>query len=343
VKREVQVEHKIIGSGHPTYIIAEIGANHNGDISIAKKLIDKAAAACVDAVKFQTYKAEKLYSRHAPKFSKDDMKPFDLIKANELPREWHYELARYSTQKKLHFLSSPFDYEAVDQLDDVGVPAFKVASFELTDLELLRYIAKKKKPIILSVGMATLGEIEEALAVIRSERNDDIVLLHCTSLYPSPIDVVNLNAIQTLQVAYKIPIGFSDHTLGIHIPIAAVAKGATVIEKHFTLDRHMKGPDHLFAVEPEELKQMVRNIRDVEKALGTGIKERSPQEQEMYEKGRRSIIAAQDIKKGTKLTRNILLVKRPGYGIKPKYIDVIIGRKANKDIKKDQWITWDDI
>jgi N-acetylneuraminate synthase/N,N'-diacetyllegionaminate synthase len=191
--------------------------------------------------------------------------------------------------------------------------------------------------------MATLGEIEEALAVIRSERNEDIVLLHCTSLYPSPIDVVNLNAIQTLQVAYKIPIGFSDHTLGIHIPIAAVAKGATVIEKHFTLDRHMKGPDHLFAVEPEELKQMVRNIRDVEKALGTGIKERSPQEQEMYEKGRRSIIAAQDIKKGTKLTRDILLVKRPGYGIKPKYIDVIIGRKANKDIKKDQWITWDDI
>jgi len=343
VKREVNIEHKIIGYGHPTYIIAEIGANHNGDISIAKKLIDKAAAACVDAVKFQTYKAEKLYSRRAPKFSKDDMKPFDLIKANELPREWHNELARYATQKKLHFLSSPFDYEAVDQLDDVGVPAFKVASFELTDLELLRYIAKKKKPVILSVGMATLGEIEEALTVIRSERNDDIVLLHCTSLYPSPIDVVNLNAIQTLQVAYKIPIGFSDHTLGIHIPIAAVAKGAAVIEKHFTLDRHMKGPDHLFAVEPEELKQMVRNIRDVEKALGTGIKERSPQEQEMYEKGRRSIIAAQDIKKGTKLTRDILLVKRPGYGIKPKYIDVIIGRKANKDIKKDQWITWDDI
>jgi N-acetylneuraminate synthase/N,N'-diacetyllegionaminate synthase len=343
VKREVHIEHKIIGSGHPTYIIAEIGANHNGDISIAKKLIDKAAAACVDAVKFQTYKAEKLYSRRAPKFSKDDMKPFDLIKANELPREWHNELAQYTTQKKLHFLSSPFDYEAVDQLDDVGVPAFKVASFELTDLELLRYIAKKKKPVILSVGMATLGEIEEALTVIRSERNDDIVLLHCTSLYPSPIDIVNLNAIQTLQVAYKIPIGFSDHTLGIHIPIAAVAKGATVIEKHFTLDRHMKGPDHLFAVEPEELKQMVRNIHDVEKALGTGIKERSPQEQEMYEKGRRSIIAAQDIKKGTKLTRDILLVKRPGYGIKPKYIDVIIGRKANKDIKKDQWITWDDI
>lgn len=343
MKREVKIGHKKIGYGHPTYIIAEIGANHNGDISIAKKLIDKAATACVDAVKFQTYKAEKLYSKHAPKFSKDDMKPFDLIKANEIPREWHHELARYVTQKKLHFLSSPFDYEAVDQLDAVGVPAFKVASFELTDLELLRYIAKKKKPVILSVGMATLGEIEEALAAIRSQRNDDIVLLHCTSLYPSPIDVVNLNAIQTLQIAYKIPIGFSDHTLGIHIPIAAVAKGAVVIEKHFTLDRHMKGPDHLFAVEPEELKQMVRNIRDVEKALGTGIKERSLQEQEMYEKGRRSIIAAQNIKKGTKLTRDILLVKRPGYGIKPKYIDMIVGRKANKDIKKDQWITWDDI
>jgi len=343
LKREVKIGDKKIGSGHPTYIIAEVGANHNRDKTIAKKLIDKAADAGVDAVKFQTYKAETLYSKNAPRFSKDTMRPFDLIKANELPLEWHRELFRYAVRKKLHFLSSPFDYEAVDQLDDVGVPAFKVASFELTDLELLRYIAKKKKPVILSVGMATLGEIEEALTVIRSEKNDDIILLHCTSLYPSPIDVVNLNVIQTLQMAYKIPIGFSDHTLGIHIPIAAVAKGAAVIEKHFTLDRHMKGPDHMFAVEPEELQQMVRNIRDVEKALGTGIKERSPQEQEMYEKGRRSIIAAQHIKKGTKLTRDILLVKRPGYGIKPKYIDMIIGRKANKNIKKDQWLTWDDI
>jgi len=343
MKREVHIENKIIGTGHPTYIIAEIGANHNGNISLAKKLIDKAAAACVDAVKFQTYKAEKLYSRHAPKFSKDDMNPYDLIKANELPREWHNKLAQYAKQKKLQFLSSPFDYEAVDQLDEVGVPAFKVASFELTDLELLRYIAKKKKPIILSVGMATLGEIEDALTVIRSERNDDIVLLQCTSLYPSPIDVVNLNVIQTLQVTFKIPIGLSDHTLGIHIPIAAVAKGATVIEKHYTLDRSMKGPDHMFAVEPLELKQMVRNIRDVEKALGTGIKDRLPQEQEMYEKGRRSIIAAKNIKKGTTITRDMLVMKRPGYGIKPKYLDIVIGRTAKKDIKIDHWITWGDI
>ncbi|MCX6664030.1 MAG: pseudaminic acid synthase [Euryarchaeota archaeon] len=343
MKKELRIGKKIIGSTHPTYIIAEIGANHNRDLTIAKKLIDEAAEAGVDAVKFQTYKAETLYSRHAPKFSKDDVEPFDLIKANELPREWHRELYKYAARKKLHFLSSPFDYDAVDDLDTVGVPAFKVASFELVDLGLLKYIAQKNKPIILSVGLATLGEIEDALNAIRSQGNDDIVLLHCASLYPSPVEIVNLNAIQTLSKAFQIPIGFSDHTLGIHIAVAAVAKGASVIEKHFTLDRTMKGPDHSFAIEPGELKQLVKNIRDVEIAMGTGVKGRSKAEQEMYEKGRRSIIAARDIKKGTKIKREWLIVKRPGYGIKPKYLEIVVGRTAKRDIKTDEWITWDDI
>ena len=332
-----------MGSNHPIYIIAEIGANHNRDLKIAKTLIDKAAEAGVNAVKFQTYKAENLYSKNAPKFSKDEVNPFDLIKANELPREWHRELFTYALNKKLHFLSSPFDYEAVNDLDAVGVPAFKVASFELIDLGLLKHIAQKKKPILLSVGLATLGEIEEALHTIRSQGNNDIALLHCASLYPAPVETVNLNAIQTLSKAFQIPIGFSDHTLGIHIAVAAVAKGACIIEKHFTLDRTMKGPDHSFAIEPEELKQLVRNIRDVENAMGTGVKLRSSAEQEMYEKGRRSIIAAQDIKKGAKIERDWLIVKRPGYGIKPKYLEMVIGRTAKRDIKADEWITWDDI
>jgi pseudaminic acid synthase len=343
VNSEVKIGKKTIGGNHPTYIIAEIGANHNRDLKIAKKLIDKAADAGVDAVKFQTYTAEKLYSKYTPKFSKDTVKPFDLIKSVELPREWQHELSKYATAKKLDFLSSPFDYDAVDELYKLDVPAFKVASFEMTDTELLRYIAKRKKPIILSTGMATLGEIAEALETIRSQGNDNVILLHCVSLYPAPVEVVNLNAIQTLSMAFHAPVGFSDHTLGIHIPVAAVAKGANVIEKHFTLDQTMKGPDHSFAIEPEELKQMVTNIRDAEQALGTGVKERSNAEQEMYEKGRRSIIAAQDILKGTTITRNMLIIKRPGYGIAPKYLPLVVGRTAKKPIKTDQWITWEDI
>ncbi|MBN1280623.1 MAG: pseudaminic acid synthase [Candidatus Thermoplasmatota archaeon] len=343
MQKEVTIGQKIIGSGHPTYIIAEIGANHNRDLATAKQLIDNAVEAGVDCIKFQTYRAETMYSKHTPKFSKDEVNPFDLIKANELPREWHRELFDYVTQKDLHFLSSPFDYNAVDELDTIGVPAFKVASFELTDLELLKYIAQKHKPILLSVGLATLGEIEDALEVIRSQGNDDIIILHCASLYPSPPEIVNLKAIETLSKAFQIPIGFSDHTLGIHISTAAVAQGATVIEKHFTLDRTMKGPDHSFAIEPDELNQLVKNIRDVEQAMGTGVKERSKAEQEMYEKGRRSIIAAVDIKKGTIITKDMLVVKRPGYGLKPKYLHMVIGRSAKRDIKADEWITKDMI
>ena len=343
LKKEITIGNHSIGPGYPVYIIAEIGANHNRDLNIAKTLIEKAAAAGVDAVKFQTYRAENLYSRRAPKFSKDDVEPFDLIKANELPREWHQILFDYAAERNLHFLSSPFDSGAVDELDSVGVPAFKVASFELIDLELLKHIAQKKKPIILSVGLATLGEIEDALEVIRTQGNDDIVLLHCASLYPSPPPVVNLNAIQTLSKAFQIPVGFSDHTLGIHVAVAAVAKGACMIEKHFTLDRTMKGPDHSFAIEPDELAQLVKNIRDVESAMGTGVKLRSKAEQEMYEKGRRSIIAAKDISKGQKIERDWLVVKRPGYGIKPKYLDLVVGRTAKRDIKADEWITWDDV
>jgi N-acetylneuraminate synthase/N,N'-diacetyllegionaminate synthase len=266
-----------------------------------------------------------------------------LIKSVELPREWHRGLFDYAVNKNLHFISSPFDYEAVDILNDLGVPAFKVASFEITDLELIKYVAKKGKPIIISTGMANMEEIKEALHTARSQGNDDVILLQCHSLYPTPPELVNLNAIETMRKVFKIPIGFSDHTTGIHIPIAAVAKGAKMIEKHFTLDRNMKGPDHSFAIEPYELIQMVKNIRDLEKAEGTGIKEKSEKEKEMLEKGRRSIIATVDIKKGTKITRDMLIVKRPGYGIEPKFLDKVINKTAKKNIKAEQWITWNDI
>ncbi len=196
--------------------------------------------------------------------------------------------------------------------------------------------------MIISTGMANLGEIEDAITAIKSVGNEDIILLHCNSLYPTPVKIVNLKAIETMRTAFKVPIGFSDHTLGIHVPIAAVAMGASVIEKHFTLDRTLPGPDHSFAIEPDELKEMVKYIREVEKAKGSGIKEKSELEgEEMYVKARRSIHAKVDILKGTKITRGMLIVKRPGYGIKPKFIDVVIGKEAKKDIKEDEWITWE--
>ena len=246
-------------------------------------------------------------------------------------------------REKYNFLASAFDFEAVDLMDKY-VPAFKIASFEISDLELLKYAAEKGKPMILSTGMANLGEIEDAITAIKSVGNAGIILLHCNSLYPTPAEVVNLRAMETMRTAFKMSIGFSDHTLGIHIPIAAVAMGACVIEKHFTLDRNLPGPDHSFAIEPDELKEMVRCIRDVEKAKGNGIKEKSELEsEEMYIKARRSIHAKVDILKGTKITKDMLIVKRPGYGVKTKFIDFVIGREAKKDIKEDEWITWDTI
>lgn len=342
MKREVKIGNKKVGEGRPTYIIAEIGSNHDRDIKIAKKMIDKAADARADAVKFQTFKAEKLYSKKTPKISTYKKKPFELLKSLEMPREWHKELYDYTVDKNLHFISTPFDYEAVDELSTIGVPAFKIGSCEITDLELLTYIAKKKKPIILSTGMATLGDIEDALKAIKSKGNKDIILLHCNTLYPTPPKIVNLNAIQTLSTAFKVPVGFSDHTMGIHIPIAAVAKGAHIIEKHFTLKRRPM-PDHFFSIEPEELKTMIKNIREIEVALGSGRKERSREEDENYEKGRRSIIAARDIPKGKIIEREDLIVKRPGMGISPKHIDIVVGRKARKNIYYDDWVTWDKI
>jgi len=214
-------------------------------------------------------------------------------------------------QKTIIFLATPFDFEAVDLLDKY-VPAFKIASFEITDLELLQYAAEKEKPMILSTGMANLGEIEDAITAIKSVGNDDIILLHCNSLYPTPVEIVNLKAIETMKDAFKVPVGFSDHALGIHMPIATVAMGACVVEKHFTLSREMKGPDHSFAIEPAELKELVRCVREVEKAKGSGIKEKSELEsEEMYIKARRSSHAMVDIPKGTKITRDMLIIKRP--------------------------------
>lgn len=325
-----------------TFIIAEAGSNHNQNFDIAIELIDVAADAGADAVKFQTYSAETLYSKKTPEFSYlKGQNVYDLVKSIELPRDWQQELAEYADKKGIIFLSTPFDYAAVDELDEIGVPAFKFASFEITDLELLGYAAAKQKKMIISTGMADLDEIEDAINTVRSVGNDDIVLLHCNSLYPAPPEVVNLRAIATMREAFDLPVGFSDHTLGIHISLAAVAMGACVIEKHFTLHRGQPGPDHSFAIEPDELKELVRCVREIDKAKGSGIKARSELEDEMYDKARRSVHAKVDIPIGTVITREMLVVKRPGYGIKPKFVDTVVGRIARNDVQEDEWITWE--
>ena len=340
----IKINNKFIGENNPCYIIAEAGSNHNGSLKQAKKLIDVAVEAKADAVKFQLYKAETLYSKYTPEFSYLKGKnPYELIKSIETPREWIKELVDHCKKNNIDFLASAFDFEAVDLLNKY-VSAFKTASVEIVDLELIKYTAEKGKPMIISTGMANLGEIEDVINAIKSIGIEKIILLHCNSLYPTPTEIVNLKAMETMKNAFKIPIGFSDHTLGIHIPIAAVAMGACVIEKHFTLDRTLPGPDHSFAIEPDELKEMVRFIRDVENAQGEGIKEKSELEsEEMYIKARRSIHAKVDIPKGVKITRDMLIIKRPGYGIKPKFIGLVMGRETKKDIKEDEWITWDMI
>ncbi len=330
-----------IGKGNPCYIIMDIAANHNCDLGTAKELIRKAAEAGADAVKFQTYRAEDLYSKNTPQFSKDPIKPYDMIKKVQHPREWIPLLFEFAKGYDIDFLSSPFDNDAVDLLDNTGVGLFKVASPEIVDLRLLKYIAGKGKPVILSTGMASLGEIEEAVDAVKSAGNNNVALLHCNTCYPSPVHIVNLKAMETLCNAFKMPTGFSDHTLGWHIPVAAVALGACIIEKHFTLSRDQEGPDHGFSIEPEELKYMVKNIRDVEKAMGNGTKKVSQEEMENYEKGRRSLIASADIPKGTIITESMVTTKRPGYGIKPKYFDMIIGRITKVDISEDDILMWD--
>jgi len=345
---KLKIGDKLIGEEEPCFIIAEAGVNHNGSVELAKKLIDAAKDAGADAVKFQTFKAENVVVKDAQKaeYQKEttgEGSQYEMIKKLELTEEGFRELADYAEKKDIMFLSSPFDKESVDLLYELDVPAFKVGSGEITNFPLLRYIAKKRKPIILSTGMSTLGEIEEALDVIRSEGVEDIILLHCVSNYPARIEDVNLRAIETLKQAFKLPVGFSDHTLGIIVPIAAVALGACVIEKHFTLDRNLPGPDHRASLEPDELKEMVKAIREVEKALGNGIKKPTKEEEKIKKVARKSIVAKVDISKGAIITEDMLDVKRPGTGIEPKYLKFIIGRKAKEDIKKDDVIRFEMI
>tara|TARA_B100001971_G_C18234964_1_gene566528 strand:- start:857 stop:1897 length:1041 start_codon:yes stop_codon:yes gene_type:complete len=339
---KIEIGVKYVGEGEPSYIVAEVGSNHNGDFQIAKELIGTAADAGADAIKFQVFSAEKHYSRNTPHHSGYNENLYNLIKKLEIPREWLADLKSYSDKKGILFFASPCDYEAVNQLEEIGVALHKIASFEIVDLELIRYVARKQKPLIVSTGLANMGEIEDAYRACLEVNNKNVIFLQCASSYPSSPDIMNLRAMETISKTFNVNTGLSDHTQDIHVSVASVAMGAKLIEKHFTLDKKMVGPDHSFATEPREFARMVKQIRDVESALGTGMKcGPSPSEMENFEKARRSIHAACDIPNGTEITKNMLITKRPGYGIRPKLIDIVIGRKSRIDIKEDRWITWE--
>jgi len=345
----VKLGKRYIGEGDPCFIIAEAGDNHNGDVNLAKKLIDVAREAEADAVKFQTFRTEEVISRGAEKaeYQKETTgtgeSQFEMDKRLELTPETWRGIAAYAREKGIMFLSSPSDNPSVDLLDELKVPAFKIGSGEITNFPLLKYIAGKRKPVILSTGMATLEEIEAALEVIRQEGVEDIVLLHCITSYPAKIKDMNLKAMATLRDAFKLPVGLSDHSPGITVPIAAVAMGACVIEKHFTLDKNLPGPDHRASLEPDELKQMVKAIRETESALGDGVKRPGGAEEEIKRVARRSLVARVDIPKGKIITGEMLAIKRPGTGIEPRHIDEFIGKRARTDVKEDTLITWDMI
>ena len=328
------------------FIIAEAGVNHNGNVEIAKKLIDIAIGVGANAVKFQTFKAEKVISKFAQKaeyqykITDKNETQLEMVKRLELDVDAHKELIHYCKKKGLMFLSTPFDIESIGLLNELEVEILKIPSGEITNLPYLRKIGSLNRNIIISTGMADLEEIGKALDILLESgtSKDNITVLHCNSEYPTPFEDVNLTAMLTIRDTFRVNIGYSDHTPGIEIPIAAVALGATVIEKHFTLNKDMDGPDHKASLGPDELKSMVTAIRNIEKSLGDGIKRPSPSELKNRPLVRKSIIAGMDIKEGDMLTENNITVKRPGIGINPMEWDNVIGRKAIHDFKEDELI-----
>lgn len=325
-------------------IIAEAGVNHNGDMGLAYKMIDEAKAAGADIIKFQTGKPENVMSRFAQKaeYQKvttgSEESQLEMCKKFELEYEDYVSLKEYCEKVGIHFLSTPFDLESVDFLEGLGCDLWKIPSGEITNLPYLIKIAKTHKPIIMSTGMCMLEEVEAAVEVLNTHGAGEISLLHCTTEYPTPYEDVNLKAMLTLQEKFHLKVGYSDHTKGIEVPVAAVAMGASIIEKHFTLDKNMEGPDHKASLEPDELCSMVRQIRNIEKALGTGDKQPAKSEMKNIEIARKSIVAACDIKAGTVFTEDNLTVKRPGSGISPMKWFEVLGRKASRDYCEDELI-----
>lgn len=326
------------------FVIAEAGVNHNGDIEIAKQLIDAASEAGADAVKFQTFQADSLVCRTAKKAEYQlettdrTETQYDMLKKLELTPQMHRELIEHCLKRNIMFLSTPFDLESIKLLSELGMQIYKIPSGEITNLPYLREIAKQQKKIILSTGMSSMDEVKAAVNVLKNNGTEDITLLHCNTQYPTPISDVNLLAMVKMREETGLPVGYSDHTQGIEVPIAAAALGAEVIEKHFTLNRKMEGPDHKASLEPQELMQMVVGIRKIESALGSNIKQVSESEMTNVAIVRKSIVAAANIKRGEKYTEKNITTKRPATGISPMLWDEIIGKTADRDYKVDEMI-----
>jgi N,N'-diacetyllegionaminate synthase len=326
------------------YIIAEAGVNHNGQFELAKKMIEVAKVSGVDAIKFQTFCAHKLVIAKSPKAEYQekstgkDESQLEMLKKLELSKNEFIELKHYCDKLGIEFLSSPFDLESLEFLHSIGLKYWKIPSGEITNLPYLIKIANTKLPVILSTGMATLNEVKEAVYVLIKYGTEKISLLHCTTEYPTPYVDVNLRAMLTMQKEFNLPVGYSDHTMGIEIPIAAVAMGANIIEKHFTLDRNMVGPDHKASLEPDELKAMIDAIRNVETALGDGIKKPAESEKKNIHIVRKSIVAEKKITRGELLTEENLTVKRPADGVSPMKWFEVLGKKAPKDFEEDEQI-----
>ena len=326
------------------FIIAEAGVNHNGNLNIAKKMVDVACEAGADEIKFQTFKTENLVCINAEKAdyqkktTDKNESQAEMLKKLELTREEHYELLQYCRQKKIMFLSTPFDEESIDLLVQLRVPIIKIPSGEITNYPYLKKIGGLKNRVILSTGMSTLEEVADAIKVLKDNGTEDITLLHCNSQYPTPMEDVNLKAINTLKETFNLKVGYSDHTLGIEVPIAATAMGASVIEKHFTIDSKMEGPDHKASLEPDQLKEMVKAIRNIEKALGCSEKKVSPSEEKNLKTVRKSIVASKTIYKGEKFNVNNITTKRPGIGISPMEWENVLGKIADRDYEVDEMI-----
>jgi sialic acid synthase SpsE len=346
--KEVRFGDRLIGEGHPAFIVAEAGVNHNGDLELGRTLIREAKQAGADAVKFQSYKAGKISTRTAPRYwvepDDPDGSQYDTFaKLDSFGEEEHRELFRYAKELGILCFSTPFDDEAVEMLDELGVPGYKIASADLTDFPLIERAAGKGKPVLLSTGLANIAEVGEAVEVVRGTGNEQVVLLQCTLQYPCDYENVNLRMMLHLKAAFpEIPVGLSDHSLGIAVPQAAVALGAAAVEKHYTLDKKLPGsPDHHLSVDPKDLRQMMDSIRAIEKAMGRYEKGPVEAESPAYQYARRSIVSARDIAQGTRITRDMLTFKRPGTGIYPKFVDKVVGRTASEDIAEDTVLTWE--
>ena len=344
---EIRLGKKIIGKNHPAFIIAEVGSNFNRSLEKAKELVDLAKKAGADAVKFQSFLAEKIICKEAFEGlnisfqAKWNKSVWEVYKAAEFPREWHQEIYEYCKAKDIIFFSSPYDKEAVDLLETIGCECFKIGSGEISNPDFLKYIAFKGKPIILGCGATNMGEISEAVDAIRSTGNNDLVLLQCITNYPSPVEQANVNAMLSIKRAFQTIVGYSDHSAGDIVICAAVALGAKVLEKHFTFNKSSAGPDHPHSMDFPEFKKMVKHVREVEAALGNFKKELVESEEDTVFLQRRSLFAAKDIQMDTKITEEMIDVLRPQSGLLPKYKSYVIGLTLSKSLKKGDSITWD--